>query len=62
MITNNSTCVFGSSYDYEDNALLPSRPDDINDVVSGLDEFGIEVSHGGNHRIHQAMEEPCRSF
>ncbi|KAA6428451.1 MAG: hypothetical protein FRX49_01327 [Trebouxia sp. A1-2] len=30
------------------------RPDNFNDVVPGLDELGIEVSHGGNHRVHQA--------
>jgi hypothetical protein len=54
--------LFSPFYDYEDVALLPSRPDDIDDVVPGFDELGIEMSHGSYHRIHQAMEEPCRSL
>ena len=34
-----------------------ATPDHIDDMISSPDQLGIEVSHGGNHRVHQAMEE-----
>lgn len=32
-------------------------PDDIDNVISCLDQLRVEVPHRGNHRVYQAVEE-----